>query len=422
MSWCTLGTILSFGLPASAWSQGTAPLSLAEARENARRVSPALVASREAVNAARARERQAGAYPNPSLSYSREQTSGSGQSNSQNVASLDQAVELGKLRDARRDAARARREAAEARLAIAQADLDHEVARAYALAIAGGRQVAIAERTSAAFAEALRVGQQRLAAGDIAGYAQRRLRLEGARYATSRAEAVLSARAARVALASLVSAPDAVLQVEGHLTDSLALHVPTPAPDSLTALALRARAELRALSLEAEVAAAEARLVAHERTPIPVLSAGFKNERQETAGVSHGLSGFVAGISLPLPLFDRRAGAMEAAQADVRRRHAEVEVMRRRVAREVRDAHDAYRAAQEQVALLAPSLGDDARAALRAAQVAYVEGEITQAEWLDVVRAYRDAEMSLAALQGELSIRRAALERAVGIPLSGISR
>jgi len=60
----------------------------------------------------------------------------------------------------------------------------------------------------------------------------------------------------------------------------------------------------------------------------------------------------------------------------------------------------------------------ESAAALRAAQVAYDEGEISLAEWLDAVRAYQEAEVSYATLRAESLIRRAALERAIGAPLS----
>ncbi|CAN5195586.1 TolC family protein [soil metagenome] len=402
-------------------AQGTEPLSLAAAREAARRSHPALTAAREAVTAAQARERQAGAHPNPTFAYGREQTSGDGQSNAQNVASIDQPIEFG-LRGARRGVARARREAAEARLAIAQLDLDHDVTVAYARAVAADRRAQIAEQAGAAFTEALRVSEERLAAGDVAGYAHRRLQLEAARAAAARAEAVLAARAACVSLASLVSGNDAPLQASSLiLSDTLMVGVPAPAMDTLLALALRARAGLRALRLDAEAAAAEARLVARERMPVPVLSAGFKKERVEQTGTgTHSLDGFVAGIALPLPIFARGGDAVDAANAETRRQLALVESYRRRVTHEVIEAHDAYRVAQEQVALLEPVVGPDARAALAAADVAYVEGEITLVEWLDVIRAYREAEASFASLQAEVLIRRAALERAVGATLTQV--
>ena len=67
-------------------------LTLEQAREIARTVAPELTAAREALAAARARERQATAVPNPLLVYGREQTSGSGATNAQNIASIEQRI------------------------------------------------------------------------------------------------------------------------------------------------------------------------------------------------------------------------------------------------------------------------------------------------------------------------------------------
>ncbi|MBI4886953.1 MAG: TolC family protein [Acidobacteria bacterium] len=412
---------LLISLAPSLRAQEREPLSLAAAHEAARRVHPGLTAAKEAVVAAEARERQAGAFPNPTVAYSREKTSGDGQANGQNIASIGQPIEFG-LRGVRRDVARARREAAEAQLARAESDLRHDVTVAYARVVAADRRARIAARAGAAFTEALRVSEQRLAAGDVAGYAHRRLRLEVAHAATVRAEAVLAAQTARVALSSLVTAADAPTNAAAlTLSDTLVARSPAPDADSLVALAVRTRAELRALVLDARAAGAEARLAARERTPVPVLSAGFKNERVKQPGTSNlTLGGFIAGISLPLPVFDRRSGAVDAANAETRRQLALVAEYRRRVTREVLESHHAYRVALEQVALLEPVVGPDAHAALAAADVAYAEGEITLVEWLDVMRSYREAEATLASLQSETLIRRAALERAVGTPLSQV--
>ncbi|MHB1263546.1 MAG: TolC family protein [Gemmatimonadaceae bacterium] len=399
------------------------PLSLSTARDAARRASPTIAAAREALAAARGRELQSGAHANPTFIYGREATSRDGQRNAQDIVSLDQPLALG-LRGPRRDAARARREAAEARFVLAQLETDYEVTVAYARALAADRRARIAGEAERAFVEALRVSQQRLAAGDVAGYAHRRLRLEAARAATARAEAVLTARAARGILGSLIwdggtpIAPSALV-----LSDSLVAVSEVPAVDPLMALAARSRAELRAAAREAEAAAADARLAARERIPVPVVSAGFKTERITPQGASaQALGGFVAGVSAPLPFFDRRAGATEAARAEARRQLATAEAQRRRVVREVVEAHDAYRTAQEQLALLGPAVGADASAAVAAADVAYAEGEITLAEWLDVMRSYHEARASYAALQAEVLIRRAALERAVGAPLTTLPR
>jgi outer membrane protein TolC len=64
-------------------------LSLDEARARALRSSPELAAARASVDAATARIDQAGAFPNPVVAYSREQTSGDGHTTWQNIALLE---------------------------------------------------------------------------------------------------------------------------------------------------------------------------------------------------------------------------------------------------------------------------------------------------------------------------------------------
>jgi cobalt-zinc-cadmium efflux system outer membrane protein len=395
-------------------------LSLEQARVLARAASPDLRAAHAAVEAARGRELQAGAIENPSLSYSTERTSGGGQTNSQQIAGLEQRLEIGDQRGARRSAATSRRRAAEIRLTGAGALVDYEVARAYAEVIAADRRARLARQASAAFEEAGRVSARRLAAGDISGYADRRLSLEAARYAALQAEAALASRSARLALSSLItSAADSIPEVSFVLSDSIPETIPQLNVAALSAIALRNRFDYLASSLEAEALAAESRLASRERIPSPVLSAGYKTEK--SPGISESLNGFAAGLSLPIPLFDRRGGAIQAAEAEHRRAVAETEIVRRRITREVSEAHDALRAVEEQRALLAPHLGAPAAAALRSAQVAYSEGEIPLLEWLDAVRAYHEAESAYSNLIAEFFIRRATLERVVASPLDALS-
>ena len=427
--------LVAAGLASAAGAQqpNAASLTLRQAIDAARTVHPDVRAAKEALAAATARERQARAYPNPTLSYGREQTSAAGGTNSQNIAAVEQRLEIGGVRSSRSDAARLRREAAAARLDAVARQIDYETTRAYALALAADRRALLAEQANEAFTQARVVSDRRLAAGDVSGYAHRRIRLEAARYAGARAEALFARRAARLALAALISgAADSIASLDVVLSDSLPPIAPPRAganaapsefrlpefavPDSLITVALRSRSDLRALQMEADATQAEARLTARERVPQPALSLGFKNEHP--AGAPEQANGFTAGLSIPLPLWDRREGAIAAADAESRRRVAEAELVRRRVVREVAEAYDGYRALEAQLAILAPELSGETRVAMRAVEVAYTEGEATVVEWLDAVRAYQEAESSFATLRAERMIRRAALQRALGVPLT----
>ena len=429
----------NFTLAAHAWGQGalgagSAPtrdtLFLAQAQSMARLGSAELRAAREGVAAALGRERQAGARPDASLFYGREQTSRNGSTNSQDIAALEQPLEFAGQRGARIAAARYAQRAAATRLTVATSELDFAVTLAYATALAAERRVALAAQAAAAFTAARGVSEIRLASGDVSGYAARRVRLESARYAALVAEATLTQRTARRALAALVTATaarsdHAVALVTTQPLDNRWLDVATSrstglSGDSLRVLALTQRSVVRLADLEVEVAGAEARVLMKARLPVPVASAGFKREAAAGAAgaPSAKYAGFVAGLSIPLPLWDRRQGALASASAEQRRRVALADGVRRRVAQEVDDALEALQAADEQIALLQPVLARDARPALRAAQTAYGEGEISLVEWLDAVRAYHETESAYTTLLAERLIRRAALELAVGTTIN----
>lgn len=412
-------SLSGFALAALAWlpppataQQSPRPLTLEDARVTARRLSPELAAARAALDAASARARQAGALTNPTLSYSYEQTSAGGQRNSQSIAALEQPLELTGVRGARHDAARLRREAAEADLRAVERQVAFDVTQAYALAQAADERMMLADRAANAFDRAQRVTGARLAAGDVSGYEARRIRLEGARYAALRAETALARRTAYVTLAVMVGAPPDSLVLPPPPPESLSAVAAVVGRDSIIALALGRRPELLAAERQAAAALADARAAGRERIPVPVASAGWKTERTTTGGAR--LDGFVAGVSLPLPFWDRRGGAVAAADAESRRRAAEVDIVRRRVVREAEEAFAALHAAEKEVARLGPALGPEAAAALTSAETAYSEGEISLIEWLDAVRAYYEAESIFATLRAELHVRRAALVRATG--------
>ncbi len=360
------------------------------------------------------------------LSFGREQTSRGNQTNAQNITQLEQPLEFNGVRGARRDVAQHRRELATAQVQLVQQRLDRDVARSFAAVIAASERARLANEFTAVFSEAQRVSDARFAAGDISGYAARRLRLEAARFAAVRAASALEQRNAQTALGALLgrAAPDREPLV---LADSLpavmalltrALPVANESPDSLTRVAISNRPDIRTARLDAAASEAEARVVSRSRLPVPVLSAGQKNERVAD-GVSSltGFTGYVAGFSIPLPLFDRRAGELAAAQADIRVRTAAAEAVLRNATREVIDAVDALRSVEAQRNALAPFLGDEARRALSAVQTSYAEGEISLLEWLDAVRAYQEAQTTYINLQAEVAVRHATLAQVLGVSL-----
>jgi cobalt-zinc-cadmium efflux system outer membrane protein len=400
----------------AAQSQPPVRLSLSDAIAAAWTASADARAAEYAVAAAAGRTRQAGARTNPILSYEREQTSADGFGTSQDIVALEQRIELGGIRSARVASARSRQQAAEARLSAFRAQIAFETTRAYAHTVAAQQRLRLADQAAGTFGRAVNVSSRQLAAGDVSGYANRRIRLEAARYASLRAAEQLETRTTALVLATLVSRSlDSIATVSLELTDSLRLtsSVTTDDVHSLIALALRNRGDLRALELEESAARADARGAVAGRMPQPAVTLGFKSERDD-ASLASG-RGFVVGFSVPAPLWDRRAGEITATSADASRRSAETTALRRQIAREVAEAYEAWRAAESALQPLHDELGESATRSLNAVQIAWSEGEITLVEWLDAVRAYQEAEVTAIDLRAQVMIRRAALDYALGL-------
>lgn len=388
-------------------------VTLARAREAARAASPDIAAARHALDAARGHARQAGAFVNPMVMYSREHTGRSGASTTQDIVAVDQPLELPGVRAARRDAARFRAEAADARMQGVEAQVRLAVTRTFAEAVAADQRAELAAQAAREFGAALNTSERRLAEGDISGFAARRIRLEAARYAALHTVAALARASARLRLGSLTGiGVDSATGVVDPVADSALLAAVFDA-DSLAALA-RTQPDVRAAALEVEAASADLRLAAGQRLPAVTITLGSKTEAAITG---ERLNGLVAGVAFPMPLWDRRGGAVAARGAEARGRSAELEAERRRIDREVREAVAALRAVQDQLRALAPAVRADAPAALQSARVAYAEGELTLLEWLDTVRAWYETSATLADLRAELLARVATLERAVGTPL-----
>lgn len=396
--------------PLAAQQQAPA-LSLDSAVHIALRTHPRVEAARAAVIAAESRTRQASVRANPTLSWRYERTARSGAENAQHITTLEQPLAFGQ-RGARHDAAAAEEEAASADLLAVQLDITVLTTVLYAAVLETARRHDIATRSAAAFAEAARIVDARLAAGDASGYEQRRVQLEAARYAAVREARGVEARRARRALLALVEPAsanrDRALDLSFEITPP-----PGYSDDSLLARGRAQRPDLRAAAARLRAQEAQARLASWQRLPVPTLAGGLKTETAAGLGT---LRGVAAGVSIPLPLFDRRSGARDAAVADATQAQRQLADRQQLAALEILSAADAVRSLELQISALLPALGESAERAIATVNIAFAEGDISLDAWLLAVRAYDEAEEALATLRADALVRRAELARAIGQP------
>ena len=362
-------------------------------------------------DAAKGLARQAGSYPNPVFTWAHESLSEGDVDYSETYFTGSQRLEWPGRRGSRMKSADQDAIAAEARKESERQRLRFEVRRAFLEAAAAERQLAVIEEVRDVFRFAEESGRQRLREGDLSGYDVRRLRIERARYENLAASQSIAFRSAQLRFASLV--------LPESLDRDVVRIVPSALPEGqppvieleegvALASALEQRADARAV--EAEVAAADAALrhVDTFRYPDLTVSGGYKRQ-------SDGLDGLFLGASLPIPVFDRRQGDVEAAEAQLRLRTTQQALTRRTVEDEVRRALSSYLTLLERAELIQGQLLNGVDDLLSIAQVSYREGEMSLLELLDAADAYRESQSIFSEMTAELWIRYYDLERAIGV-------
>jgi cobalt-zinc-cadmium efflux system outer membrane protein len=349
--------------------------------------------------------RQAGAFPNPSFNVTHEPLSGDAGSYSETYLTASQRFELSGSRGARSDAAEQRGDAALLGLRADSLSLAFDVKGAYMQALLAQERRAVTERIAGVFREAVRRASERFEVGDVSLYAVRRIRLERARYETLLVDADLEVGSAQRALALLVAPTGDDLRLGA---EPLPTSMPPVVPlGTLGPGAAERRAELSVARAEVEAEAAEARLARAERVPDVTATGGFKRQ-------SDGLSGGFLGLSLPMPLFNRGAGMVEASDAGLRSAQERLALTRRQLENDVLQATDAYQTLLRRSELLSVDADDGVGDLLDIALVAYDEGDMELVELLDAADALHESRTAEARLRTATWTAYFDLERALG--------
>ncbi len=401
---CFAALMLALLFPRNTPAQQTdAPVALTEAEVVARVLARAPLhdAIEGNVVIEEGRGLAAKAYPNPQLSYMREQTFGSF-GTAEDYLSIAQIFDLGNRRglygeagDARARAAR--REGESSRLLIAA---DARL-RFYETLYRQARAVAL-EAWLVRIEDALAIVTRREQRGDAAKYDRRRLERERT-VATGRVKMERAAlERARAGLQALLAtgAGGGRLDVTGTL-------LPDSDPAALPSLraASRARPDLLGLDLRIEAAAREQTAASRWWAPDLRLEGGWKGVDLGRQGRT---DGFLLAASLSLPFWDQWAGLSRMAEGQARatrgrRALLEGELLgtvdgARAEAAGLRHAAAEFR---EQATVISADL-------VRIASAGYEGGELGLLELLDAYRGAADD--ALTALDMELAARRARIE------------
>jgi len=284
-------------------------LSVAEVVARTLENHPALSAAGYESAALEHEVRQAGVRPNPELSLELENFGGSGEFSGTDRAEatlrLNQKLELGDKRSARRDMARSEQELGLREKELVRIEVASEAVARFIDLVAAQQREAIAHDQVALNKDLLSAVEERIAAGKSASIEKKRFstRLAEARLKLRRVQREVSAARQVLALSwqgdrsDFIAAKDEFLRVAEipERSSLLADLENSPAVQRAKGVRLRADQELRLARAEGVVD--------------PTLSLGVK--RDEDAD-DHAL---VVEISVPLPLFDRNRGAIAAARS-----------------------------------------------------------------------------------------------------------
>lgn len=375
----------SRGLPAPVPREGPLPASLTldQALLEAEARSPTIIAARARVDAAEARIRQASFRSNPELSLEVENLLGTGElsglRSTETTLAVNQRLDLGGRRRTRVVAARADLAIEQLRLAIARADLARSVREQFARAVTARERLRIAIHNEAVARELARVETILVQEGRDPPLRAIRARSAAAQAAAEVTAARADEQASRGTLASLFGVTEPPENLSGALLD---LQPVTVNPEESLEVRL---AEAERLRAEAGVG----REVASARLD-PAIGVGVRHVRES------GDVGLVAGVSLPLPVFDRNQGNIAAARADVRAAEANLSNVTATARVRARNAIIAVEAAAARVEALERAAVPEGAEALRLTEISYREGRATMLELLDAQNAYRATQLALA--------------------------
>lgn len=360
--------------------EGTLRLTLNDSIRRARERNFAAAAARLNVGAARADRLSAGLFPNPLLSFNNTFVDlQAPRAGSQVAARIDQPIEtFGKRRH--------RIEASE--FAVASSDfqrrqqlrqLTFDVETLFFRILMLQKNLRLAEGSAERFKEILRVNTLRFQKGEISEAELMKVRLQQLDYQNDIVSIRLEIQEEERRLKELlVLDPSVPLELAGELQyEARSIDI-----EKLKEEAIRLRPDVQAVESDLRKVRSEARLARAMR--YPNVSVGVE---YDTVGPDyHGLVG--AGLSFPLPIFDRNQGEVRKADLHLQAAKLSLKEKEHQVLLEVEYACREVLQKRSQVSLFESQLLGDAVSSREIAERAYAKGGASLLELFDAERIY----------------------------------
>jgi len=382
------------GSPATPVVDG--PISVNDAVTLALTHHPELAAARARVESAIGRKIQAGAFPNPVFSAGMELAPFSGKTSgdAEYPIGVVQTVPIGGRLGKAMSVEEAREKRLLAEFERQRREVERQVRGAFGAALFARDTLAVERERFTGAGEAAQIASDRLAAGDVAADEQARADLEMTLARISLRQAEGSLKRARIELRGTLGLPELSLEeLEGELEAALAL------PDLKAALA-RLEESPVLLAQAAAVEESYAQVLREEAERIPDIDIGFFYRRLEERSDN----AFDVGISMAIPIFDRRQGALQSARAERLLAEAEYRKTGLSLATSLQTVYWKLTEELETAEIFREELLPRSEIVLRAADERFRAGAVSLAELLPIRREHRDLQLSYLSLLRQIAM------------------
>lgn len=382
-------------------------LKLEEVLELALKRNPTMSSAKGAVRQSQGERIAASAFLNPSF----DAIAGRGSIHDPNTGvaivertlTVEQPLELPGKRKARREAAEASLSGALAGVEEARLNVRADLKVAFYRLLLAQRDVDLSTQNLSTVRDIFQTIKARVDAGQARPFeaVKANVELQKATKDLSRAQNVLVA-----ARAGLNAVTAGSLGTEFSVQGDFAVLRQDLNLDQLISAALKSHPILRRTSKQIERAEHLVSLERESRIPYVSVMGTYHREAGDEA--------YTAGLRMPLPLWYRRQGEIEAFLGAKDRAEAERLAAQNELSRSVTELVQEARTDHEQIEVFEKGLLKEAEEALRIARISFRQGAAGLLELIDSQRVYRQMQLEYAEARAALSMALARLERWTG--------
>lgn len=417
LSYCMLGTLILVAAPTIGQAETGESLTLEAALHQAFQKNPELQVIRRDLGVAQGELTQARTYPfNPELEL--EGNGGRSRTRESPVerrtvggfaVGLSQVIEIQGQRAIRTDIATSNLAKTTWEVQAEEERILGDVMQAFGELLAAQERLKLAEQTVALAEETREAARKQLEAGEVPRLDLLRAEVELRRVVTRQlAEERRLAIARKNLNLRLGRAPDTPLRAEGPLL------LPEPAGTRAELLqhAVELRPDLKAAEAELQSTRRRVSLVRAERL-FPEVEVAFRYE--EDHALEEREQRGILEVAIPLPLFNRHQGELEAALAATLKQEAQIALVRAQIETEVATAFEQFRGSQQIVEQYVQQILPQQEQNFRLLREGYTLGQFGLSDVLLAQRELTDVRFDYLETITEFNTAVAELRRAAGL-------